>query len=376
MSFPIPFERSALPRQAGGPLAAGALGRFPEAQRIMNRTFASDNNAPVAPEIIRALEAANDGDAVGYGRDSWTQTAIERFREVFGEQTDVYFAFNGTGANVLALGSVLKPYEAVLCAATAHLYVDECGALERVAGCKTIAIATSDGKLRPADVAPHVGKGRDEHHVQPRVVSISQATEYGSLYSNEEIGALCAFAHEHGLIVHVDGARISNAAAALGATPKTCTKDRGVDILTFGGTKNGLMFGEAVLFFDAALHDGAAAFSRKQTTQLASKMRYISAQFSALLEEDRWHSYAAHANAMTARLAERVNLLSAVEITQPVQTNAIFATLDRAAVERLQREFFFYCFDEARPEVRWMTHWATRPQDVDAFADALERCVS
>ncbi len=342
----------------------------------MNRTFASDNNAPVAPEILRALQAANDGDAVGYGRDPWTQAAIEHFRAMFGSQTDVYFAFNGTGANVLALGSVLKPFEAALCPATAHLNVDECGALERIAGCKTIAIATLDGKLRPADLAPHVGKGRDEHHVQPRVVSISQATEYGSLYSDEEVRALCSFAHEHGLIVHVDGARISNAAAALGATPKACTKDLGVDILTFGGTKNGLMFGEAVLFFDAALHDGAAAFSRKQTTQLASKMRYISAQFSALLEGDRWRSYAAHANAMTARLVERVGRMAAVRITQPVQTNAIFATLDRAAIEKLQAEFFFYCFDEERPEVRWMTHWATQPQDVDAFADALERCVS
>lgn len=370
-----PPDGEPLPRWGGEPLAAGAFGRFPEAQR-MKRTFASDNNAPVAPDILRALEAANDGDAVGYGRDPWTQAASERFRGMFGAQTDVYFAFNGTGANVLALGSVLKPYEAVLCPATAHLNVDECGALERISGCKTIAVATPNGKLGPADLAPYVGKGRDEHHVQPRVVSVSQATEYGSLYGDDEMRALCSFAHEHGLIVHVDGARISNAAAALGVTPKACTKDLGVDILTFGGTKNGLMFGEAVLFFDGDLHDGAAAFSRKQTTQLASKMRYVSAQFSALLEHDRWQSYAAHANAMTARLAERVKRLSSVQITQPVQTNAIFATLDRAAVERLQREFFFYCFDEKRPEVRWMTHWATQPQDVDAFADALERSVS
>lgn len=342
----------------------------------MNRTFASDNNAPVAPEIFQALQAANDGDAVGYGRDRWTEAAIERFRELFGAETDVYFAFNGTGANVLALGATLKSFEAVLCPWTSHLNVDECGALERIAGCKTIAIATPDGKLRPADLAPHVGKGRDAHHVQPRVVSISQATEYGSVYGDEELRSLCAFAHEHGLIVHVDGARISNAAVALNSDLRGCTKDLGVDILSFGGTKNGLMFGEAVLFFDPSLHGGAAAFSRKQTTQLASKMRYISAQFGALLEENRWHSYAAHANAMTARLVKRVQRLAAVRITQPVQTNAIFASLDRAAIERLQREFFFYCFDEATPEVRWMTHWATRPEDVDAFADALEHSIS
>lgn len=339
----------------------------------MDRTFASDNNAPVAPEVFRAIEAANEGDAVGYGRDRWTDAAIERFRDAFGAQTDVYFAFNGTGANVLALGSILKPYEAVLCPASAHLNVDECGALERIAGCKTIAIATVDGKLRPSDLAPFVGKGRDEHHVQPRVVSISQATEYGTLYDEDELRLLCSFAHERGLVVHVDGARICNAAAALETTPRACTKDVGVDVLTFGGTKNGLMFGEAVLFFDPELHDGAAAFSRKQTTQLASKMRYVSAQFSALLEGGRWRAYAGHANEMTARLARRVEAISGVRVTRPVQTNAIFATFDREAIARLQREFFFYCFDEALPEVRWMTHWATRPQDVDAFADALER---
>ncbi|HTA55793.1 MAG TPA: beta-eliminating lyase-related protein, partial [Candidatus Acidoferrales bacterium] len=294
----------------------------------------------------------------------------------FGERTDVYLTFNGTGANVAALSSLLRPWEAVLAPATAHLQTDECGAFERFAGSKVIPIATNDGKLRPVDVEPYLHSGHDVHFPQPRAISISQATEFGGVYEIDEVRELTAYAHDHDLIVHVDGARIANAAVALGTTLRGLTLDLGVDVLSFGGTKNGLMLGEAICFFNPELHAGAAPFVQKQSMQLASKLRYIAAQFDALLDDGRWARYASHANAMAARLLERVKAIAGVRITRPVRCNAIFATLDRAAIERIRREFFFYVFDESLPEVRWMTHWATTPQDVDEFADCVERVVN
>ncbi len=342
----------------------------------MKRSFASDNNAPIAPEILAAILDANHGDAVGYGRDEWTQRAIGRFREHFGERTDVYFAFNGTGANVVALSCVTKPWEAVLCPLTAHLQTDECGAFERFTGSKVIPIPTHDGKLRVADLEPYLHAGHDEHHPQPRVISISQSTEYGDVYEPDEVRELCAFAHARGLYVHVDGARISNAAAALGTTPRALTVDLGVDILTFGGTKNGLMFGEAICFFDPALAANVAPFARKQGMQLASKMRYVAAQFEALLTGDRWLRYASHANAMAARLLERVRTIEGVRITRNARCNAIFATMDRAAIARAQERVFFYTFDESLPEVRWMTHWATTEDDIDDFVLAVKESLA
>ena len=342
----------------------------------MRRSFASDNNAPIAPEILQAIVDANAGDAVGYGRDEWTQRAIARFRDHFGAATEVYFAFNGTGANVVALSCVTKPWEAILCPLTAHLQTDECGAFERFTGSKVIPIPTSDGKLQIADLEPYLHGGHDEHHPQPRVISISQSTEYGDVYEPGEVRALCHFAHARGLYVHVDGARISNAAAALGITPRELTVDLGVDILTFGGTKNGLMFGEAICFFDPALAAHVAPFARKQGMQLASKMRYVAAQFEALLADDRWLQYASHANAMAARLLERVRAIEGVRVTRNARCNAIFATMDRAAITRAQERVFFYVFDEALPEVRWMTHWATTPADIDTFAEAIEAALA
>jgi threonine aldolase len=336
------------------------------------RSFGSDNNAPVAPEILEAILAANAGDAVGYGDDAWTARAIRRFKAHFGENTDVYFTFNGTGANVAALGSLLRPWEAVLAPASAHLQTDECGAFERFSGSKVIPIATVEGKLRPADLEPYLKAGHGVHFPQPRAISISQATEFGGVYELPELRELCAFAHGAGLIVHVDGARIANAAVALGASLREATVDAGVDVLTFGGTKNGLMLGEAICFFDPALHAQSAPFVQKQAMQLASKMRYVAAQFEALLEGDRWARYAAHANAMATRLHERVRNVPGVRVTRPVRCNAIFATLEHAAIQRIQDEFFFYVFDESLPEVRWMTHWATTPQDVDEFADCVK----
>ncbi len=337
------------------------------------RTFASDNNAPVAPEILDALLAANHGDAISYGDDECTRRARAAFQRHFGQRTDVYFTFNGTGANVVALASLLKPYEAVITPASAHLATDECGAFERFAGCKILGVATDDGKLRVADVAAALGHSGDQHHVQARAISISQSTEFGAVYTRDEVRELSAFAREHGLFVHCDGARIANAAAALGVEPREITADAGVDVLTFGGTKNGLMFGEAILFFDPALHAGAAPFVRKQATQLASKMRYIAVQFEALLAEGRWLRYAAHANAMAKLLEESTRRIPGVRITRPVACNAVFATLDRTAIERIQREFFFHVFDETLPEVRWMTSFDTTPEDVTRFAGAIAR---
>jgi threonine aldolase len=341
----------------------------------LRRSFGSDNNAPVAPEILQAIVEANAGDAVGYGEDPWTARAIERFKQHFGDRTDVFFTFTGTGANVAALSSLLRPWESVLAPATAHLQTDECGALERFNGSKVIPIATSDGKLRPADLQPYLLAGQDVHFPQPRAISISQATELGDVYEIEELRELAAFAHDRDLILHVDGARISNAAVALGTSLRGTTVDLGVDVLSFGGTKNGLLLGEAICFFNPELLAGAAPFVQKQAMQLGSKMRYLAAQLDALLTDDRWSRYAAHANAMAQRLYERVRTISGVRITRPVRCNAVFATLDRSAIEKIQREFFFYVFDESLPEVRWMTHWATSEQDVDDFAACVERAV-
>jgi threonine aldolase len=343
---------------------------------MMQRSFASDNNAPVAPEILQAIVDANAGDAVGYGDDPWTERAVARFREHFGERTDVYFAFNGTGANVVALSCVMRPWEAVLAPATAHIQTDECGAFERFSGSKVIPIPTVDGKLRIADLEPYLLGGHGEHFPQPRAVTVSMTTEYGDLYEVEELREFCAFAHRHGLLVHVDGARISNAAAALKTTPRAITKDLGVDILTFGGTKNGLLGGEAICFFDPVLSANVAPFVRKQGMQLASKMRYVAAQFDALLTADRWLRYASHANAMAQRLLSGVRDIPGIEITRPVRANAIFAKMERGAIERAQESFFFYLFNEALPEVRWMTHWATTESDIDAFVSAIHAATS
>ena len=330
------------------------------------RTFASDNAAPAHPRILRAIQDANRGHAVSYGDDDWTRRAIARFRSIFGPETDVYFTFNGTGANVVALSSLIRPHEAVITPASSHLNTDECGAFERFAGAKLLPVQTADGKLRIADLEPFLHSSKEEHHVQPRVVSISQSTEYGGLYDLDEIRSLCAFAHEHGLLVHVDGARIANAAAALGCPLREVASGAGVDVLTFGGTKNGLLFGEAILYFDPVLHGGTARFARKQGMQLASKMRFIAAQFDAL-----WLQNAAHANAMATALEAQLRTMSGVTVTRPVKCNAVFARLPRPAIKAIQDAFFFYVFDDHSAEVRFMTTYETTPADIDTFTAAI-----
>jgi threonine aldolase len=337
---------------------------------MSHRGFASDNYAGVHPEVLAAVEAVNDGHVTAYGADPVTERAVRRFRSVLGEQVEVFFVFNGTGANVVGLQSMLRTWESVVCASTSHIHVDECGAPERHLGSKLLDLPTPDGKLTPELVESiHTGIG-DEHRAQPRVVSITQSTELGTAYSPAEVRSLAETAHRLDMYLHMDGARISNAAAGLGVELRETTGDCGVDVLSFGGTKNGLMGGEAVVFFRPELARDAL-YLRKQQMQLASKMRFLAAQFLALLDDDLWLRNASHANDMAQRLAAAVRDVPGVRITQEVQANGVFATLPEAAIAPLQSEFGFYVWDERTHEVRWMCSWDTTEDDVDRFASAI-----
>ena len=342
------------------------------------RSLASDNNAGIHPHILQAIADANADHALGYGADVFTERAEAKFKEHFGDDSEVFFVFNGTGANVISLSTLTQPYQAVICAETAHIAVDECGAPEKFTGCKLIDVPTPDGKLMPALIAPHIKGIGDEHHVQVRVISITQSTELGTVYSLAEIRAIADLAHANGLLLHMDGARISNAAAALGCTLREISRDCGVDVLSFGGTKNGLMLGEAVVWFKPELAH-AAKFIRKQSMQLASKMRFIAAQFEALLSHDLWLHNAQHANRMAKMLAAAVTDMPRIRIRQPVQANAVFAQMPRAWLARLQAQSFFYVWDEApggeaaAPEVRWMTSFDTTDDDIAKFVAALRQ---
>lgn len=332
-------------------------------------SFASDNYAGCHPEVMESLQRVNHGHLGSYGHDIVTEQAETLFRQQLGEQVEVFFVLNGTAANVLGLSTLMRPHEAVICASTAHLQQDECGALERFAGHKVLLVPSTDGKIRPEALAPLMLRKTDVHSVQPRVVSLTQSTEYGTVYSLEELRALCEEAHRLGLYVHMDGARVSNAAVSLGVELRQMTGEVGLDLLSFGGTKNGLMMGEAVVFFRPELVQHFE-FVRKQGMQLASKMRFISAQFLALLSNELWRRSARHANTMAQRLAAGMRELPGVQITQPVQANAVFAILPQAVIPRLQLRHHFYVWDERRHEVRWMTAFDTSEQDVDAFVEA------
>ncbi len=346
---------------------------------MSDRHFASDNNAGAHPEVLAALAGANAGHVAGYGDDPYTQRAETAFRALLGDEARVFFAFNGTGANVIALASALRPYQAVICPQAAHLDVDECGAYERFAGGKLIDVPVTNGKLTPDDVERQMRGIGDPHHVQPGAVSISQSSEVGTVYTLEELRALAAVAHKRGMLFHIDGARLANAAAALGADLRTLLTETGVDACTFGGTKNGLLFGEAIVFpkprpaIAAAI--AALPFTRKQGMQLASKMRFVSAQFEALLRDDLWLRSAANANRMARLLADRVRAIGGVRIVYPVEANGVFAALPPAAIAPLQRERRFYVWNEAESVVRWMCSWDTTEDDVRSFADAVERTV-
>jgi threonine aldolase len=343
-----------------------------ESRPLGPRWFASDNNAGAHPKVLEAIQRVNSGHAIGYGDDPYTRSAAETVAGRFGPEARAFFVFTGTGANVLALDSLLSSHNAVVCSAVAHINTDECGAPERFTGSKLLPSDHEDGKLSP-DVVDRALAGRgDQHRVQPAVLSLSQATELGTVYSLEEMRALTSAAHARRLRVHIDGARLSNAAACLGVSLAELTTDVGVDVVCLGGTKNGLLFGEAVVFLDPRLSE-EFEFRRKQGMQLASKMRFVAAQFQAMYSGDLWLENASHANSMARRLAAAVGNIEGVEITRPVQTNAVFAGLPAPAARVLQKSWPFYFWDEETGEVRWMASWDTTEEDVDRFAEAIAR---
>ena len=336
-------------------------------------SFGSDNHSGVHPRVMEAIARANEGHVHAYGDDPWTDEASGHLRAILGEDIDVAFTFNGTGANVVTLATICRPWESVICAETAHINVDECAAPERIAGVKLVPVATPDGKLTPELVRPHLTGFGFQHHAQPRVISVSQASEYGTVYTVAELRALADLAHAHGMLLHVDGARFANAVAYLGCTPAEMLEEGGVDALSFGGTKNGMLLGEAVVLVHGAPAD-TLAFVRKQCGQLASKMRFVAAQYTAMLEDGLWLETAAHANAMAARIAEGLRTLG-IEVTQSVDANEVFALLPADRTPPLAERFGFYTWDKARGEVRLVASWDTRPEDVDdllaAVADAI-----
>lgn len=338
----------------------------------MERTFASDNNSGVHPKVLEAIAAANVGHARAYGDDEHTARAVAALRALLGENAHPFFVFNGTAANVLGLQALTKPYHAVLCAEGAHINVDECNAPERLLGCKLVDVATPDGKLTPSLLEPHVKGLGDQHHAQPRVVSITQSTELGTVYTPGEVRALADFAHARGMSLHMDGARLSNAAAGLGVSPRAVTGDAGVDVLSFGGTKNGLLAAEAVVLFDARLAEDFR-FLRKQGMQLASKMRFVAAQFEAFLADDLWLQNARHANRMAQLLAREAAKVPGVEIAHPTEANAVFARLPRERIARVQEDVFFYTWDERAGIVRWVCSFDTTEDDVHRLVSALRR---
>jgi len=335
-----------------------------------SRSFASDNNAGVHPEVLKALSDANQGHVVGYGDDTYTASAVRQFKKQFGNDIGVFFVFNGTAANCLALKALTNSYQAVICPEGAHINVDECGAPEKFTGCKLVPISTRDGKLT-VEAAQAVYKGIGvEHHVQPRVISFTQATEVGTVYSPDEIRRLAAFAHEHEMFLHMDGARIANAAASLGLSLRQATRDLGVDVLSFGATKNGGMGAEAVVFFDPA-RAVDFKFYRKQGMQLASKMRFLSAQFEALFTNNLWLQNAQHSNRMAQLLKRELSKIAGVKIVYKVEANGVFAQIPRRVIAKLQKRYFFYVWDEKRSVVRWMCSWDTTESDVKQFVEFL-----
>jgi len=337
----------------------------------MKRGFASDNNAGVHPEVFESMIAVNNGHEVGYGDDPYTAEAISLFRKEFGEDTDVYFVFNGTGANVLSLSTITNSYHSVICADTAHIQVDECGAPEKFTGCKLLPVKSVKGKISPESIREHLHGFDFEHHSQPKVISISQVTELGTVYTPEEIREIADLAHVHNMYLHMDGARIANAAAALNLSFRAFTRDAGVDVLSFGGTKNGLMIGEAVLFFNPELSK-RTKYIRKQSMQLFSKMRFVSAQFIPYLKNELWKKNALHANNMARLLEQEVQKVEGIKLTQQTEANGVFAIIPKEIIPQLQEKFFFYVWDENRSEVRWMTAFDTTEDDIYNFIETLK----
>jgi len=340
--------------------------------------FASDNYAGAHPEILQAITDANEGHQISYGEDVYTDALKERIRELFGERAEVFPVFNGTGANVTALTAMLPRWGAVVSSKTAHIHSDEGGAPERVSGLKLLTVEAPDGKLTPELIDREAWGWGDEHRAQPLAVSITQSTELGTVYSIPELKAITDHAHSKGMTVHLDGARIANAAAALGVSFRELTTDAGIDVLSFGGTKNGLLYGEAIIVLNPDAADGLL-YLRKLNMQLASKMRFVSAQFLALLDDDLWLRSARHANAMAAHLRRSLDdriadgSITGLSFSQPTQANAVFAVLPEGMADRLRKVFRFYDWDRAAGEVRWMCSFDTTEADVDAFVTAIAK---
>jgi threonine aldolase len=338
------------------------------------RAFASDNWAGVHPEVLAAMAAANVGHVPSYGDDPYTREAEQRIRSAVGDDAEVFLVFSGTAANVLCLHSMVQSHQAVICAETAHVYTSECGAAEKHIGCKLLTVPSPNGKISVAGIREHLHHIGNEHHVQPRAITITQATEYGTVYTPQEIRVIADFAHTHSLLLHMDGARIFNAAASLNVPLKAITSGAGVDALSFGGTKNGLVAGEAVVFFKQALADDFE-FKRMQGMQLASKMRFIAAQFNALLSNDLWKRSATHSNRMAQLLAGELAGINGVALTQQVQANEVFVTLPAEIVPKLQQQWPFHIWNEATSEARLITSFDTQESDIADFAALVRQAV-
>jgi threonine aldolase len=341
-------------------------------KETVRRGFASDNNGGIHAEILKEIVTANSGHVTGYGSDIYTKRALSLFKEHLGSDTEAYFVFTGTGANVLGLSSIMRSWNSVITASTAHLEGDECGAPEKFIGCKVLVVDTPDGKVTPAFIEKHIHGIDFEHHSQPKVVSITQATEMGTVYTVTEIRAIADFAHSRGLLLHMDGARIANAAVCLNLPFKAFTTDAGVDVLSFGGTKNGMMLGEAICFLKPGL-SGDFKYIRKQGMQLASKMRFISAQYIGYFRDDLWKKCASHSNAMARMLGDKLKTVKGITITQKIESNGIFVIMPFDIAERMRCHYFFYPWDEKRSEWRLMCSWDTEEKDIEEFVSLLKK---
>ena len=339
-----------------------------------DKGFASDNHSGVHPNILRAIESANAGYANAYGDDEYTKRAIKKFKKHFGDNVDVYFIYNGTAANILGLKTVINSFNSIICAETAHLNVHECCGPENFMGCKLIAVPTIDGKLTIKQIKPYVFGFGNPHRAQPKVISITQPTELGTVYTDEEIRELSNFAHKNQMFIHMDGARLCNAAAYLNVGMKDITGKVGVDILSFGGTKNGMMFGDAVIFFNKNLSNNFI-FIRKQGMQLASKMRFISVQFEAFLSNDLWLKNAKHSNRMAQLLYKKIRDIQQIKITQKVETNAVFAIIPKRYIPILQRRYFFHVYNELKSEIRLMCSFDTSKEDIMDFSETIKKTI-
>ena len=350
----------------------------------MKRGFGSDNHSGASPEVLKAIAEANVDHALAYGDDEYCARVGELFKQTFGEQASAYLVFNGTGANVLNIDAMCRSHNAVVCAETAHINVDECGAPQRIVGCRLLTVPTPNGKLTPELVKTQLHGFGFEHHSQPRAISISQPTELGTLYTIDELKALADLAHSYDMYLHVDGARLANAAVALGCTFRQMTTDCGVDCLSFGGTKNGLLMGESAVILNPKL-DVELKYRRKQMAQLCSKMRFMAVQFEAYLNGERrtengelvplWRSNAEHSNRMAQLLYRELQDVPQVKVMYPVQVNSVFAQLPREVWTALQQEYFFYDWDEAENVVRWMCSFDTTEEDIHNFVAALRKLV-